>query len=121
MKRFLNLLAATITDPCDYNDGALDLDGCPDGGNEANLIALINNITNWLTIAIGIAAVVFIIISGLQMTSSSGDPDKVKRARRTLLYSVIGLAVAILANVIINIVFSVPGSLFSPAPVEPVE
>ena len=116
MKNPFHLLAAAITDPCRYEDGTLNLEGCPDGGDVNDIRSLINQIVTWLTIGIGVASVVFIIISGLQMASSSGDPDKVKRARRTLLYSVIGLAVAILAGIIVNIVFNVSDSLVNQTP-----
>jgi len=103
----LKLFAADITNPCDEFP---NLDGCPKGGNESNLIDLVSNIVTWLTIAIGILSVVFIIISAIQIMTSSGDADKVKRGQRTLLYSVIGLVVAIMADVIISIVFNVAGS-----------
>ena len=46
---------------------------------------------------IGILAVVFIIIGGVNYSISQGDPGKTKKARDTILYAVIGLIVVLSA------------------------
>ncbi|MDL2328069.1 pilin [Ruminococcaceae bacterium OttesenSCG-928-A11] len=120
MNKFLSSLAAIeITNPCEQ--GYVGVDECPGSNTQAfDVFSLLNDIITWLTIAIGIAAILFIIISGIQLSTSSGDSDKVKRAKRTLLYSVIGLIVAILANVIVNLTFSA-SDIFTPNQPEVVE
>lgn len=105
---YLTTFAATITDPC--KEGYVGEDKCPTGGSESNIFSLVENLVTWLTIAIGILSVVFIIVSAIQITTSGGDAEKVKKARRTLLYAVIGLVVAILAGVIVSIIFNVSDS-----------
>jgi multisubunit Na+/H+ antiporter MnhB subunit len=50
--------------------------------------------------------VVVIILGGVQYTTSSGDPAKVKKAKDTILYGIIGLVVALLAYAIVNFVLS---------------
>lgn len=108
MKNIITYIAASVTTaPCDK----YSLEGCPEGGGETELFTLINQIVTWLTIAIGILSVVFIIISAIQIMTSGGDAEKVKRGRRTLLYSIIGLIVAILAGVIISLVFNIADSI----------
>lgn len=107
----LFLFAVEKIDPC--TEGYLGSDKCIEGGNESDITSLIHNITNWLTIAVGIVAVVFIIISAIQMITSSGEAEKVKKAQRTLIYSVIGLVVAILANVIIGLVFNIADNFYA--------
>lgn len=109
MIKYLTQIAAAITDPC--LEGYVGSGECPRASN-TDILGLVNDVVGWFSIAIGILAVIFIIISGIQLTTSRGNSDKVKRAQRTLLYSVIGLAVAILANVIISIVVNTAGSLF---------
>lgn len=71
-------------------------------------------IINWVLIAVGIICVVFIIIGGIRYATSGGDAEKVKSAKNTILYALIGLVIAILANVIVQIVFQVTGTIVAP-------
>jgi hypothetical protein len=62
-----------------------------------------NVIRTALTILGGIAVVV-IIAGGIMYATSAGDPSRVTAAKNTILYSVIGLAVAMSAAAIITLV-----------------
>lgn len=62
-------------------------------------------ITTTLTI-LGAIAVLMIIVGGIMYTISAGDPGKTKKAKDTVLYSVIGLVVALLSYGIIEFVIS---------------
>lgn len=65
-----------------------------------------------VTVVLGILGVVsaaMIIVGGIMYTTSQGDPGKVKTAKDIILYSVIGLIVALLA---FAIVWFVLGSVF---------
>ena len=62
-----------------------------------------NVIRTALTILGGIAVIV-IIAGGIMYATSAGDPSKVTAAKNTILYSVIGLAVAMSAAAIITLV-----------------
>lgn len=57
----------------------------------------------------GIVAVIMIVYGGLQYVTSAGDPNKTKKAKNTILYSVIGLLVIIFAATIINFVVGAVG------------
>lgn len=64
-------------------------------------------ITSILTIVFGIAgalALLMVILAGFKYITSGGDPQAVAKAKNTLVYSIIGLAVCILAEVIVNFV-----------------
>jgi len=52
----------------------------------------------------GVVAVIVIIIAGISYILSAGDPQKTAKAKNTILYALIGLVVAILANVIVSFV-----------------
>jgi hypothetical protein len=54
----------------------------------------------------GAIAVVMIIIAGLSYVTSSGDSGKVVKAKNTILYAVIGLAVIIFAFAITSFISS---------------
>jgi uncharacterized protein (UPF0212 family) len=74
--------------------------GVPKLGAES----VVTGILNTVYIAAGIAAVIVIIISGIFYVISQGDASKVKRAKDGILYSVVGLAVVMLAFVLTNYV-----------------
>lgn len=76
---------------------------CP-SGDDKGLFGLAKPIINTLLVIAGIVAVIVIIVGGISYTVSAGDPAKVKKAKDTVLYAVIGLVVAILAFSIVNFV-----------------
>ena len=45
-----------------------------------------------------------IVDAGILYTTSAGDSAKVQKAKNALIYAVVGIAVAILAGVIVNFV-----------------
>jgi hypothetical protein len=55
---------------------------------------------------VGIASVIMIIFSGFKFITANGDPQAVSTARNTLIYAIIGLVVAVLAQFIVNHVLS---------------
>ena len=69
-----------------------------------NLMKTINDIINVVLGALGIVAVVVIIIGGIGFVTSQGDAARVTKARNTILYGVVGLVVALLAFAIVNFV-----------------
>lgn len=77
------------------------------GGKDANTEDLSNNlktIVNILLFVLGAIAVIMIVIGGIRYTTSNGDAGSIKSAKDTVLYSVVGLIVAILAYAIVNFV-----------------
>jgi len=54
-----------------------------------------------LTSVASAAAIILIIISGIKIVTSGGDPKQLAAAKATLTYAIIGLAVAMLAFVIL--------------------
>jgi|SRR3989344_913465 len=57
-----------------------------------------------LTGIAGALSLVFIVIAGIKFVTSGGDPKKLGSATSALTYAIIGLAVTILAFVILRIV-----------------
>ena len=58
----------------------------------------------------GALSIIFIVIAGFKFVTSSGDEKKLASASSTLTYAIIGLAVTILAFVILQIVQRFIGS-----------
>ncbi len=64
---------------------------------------------NFLPIIFGMAgalSVLFICYGGFKYVTSQGEPDKIQKAKDTVLYSVIGLVVSISAYAIVAFVTS---------------
>ena len=89
---------------CSSNNGAPASTVCQDSktGNTTNPIATTIKIAvNVLSIGIGIAAVVMIIISGLRMILGGSDPQTINSARNAIIYSLIGIFIVVSAQVIL--------------------
>lgn len=66
------------------------------------------NIVKILMSIIGMLAIVFILVSGIQMAASAGNPKRFAQARETLIYAIVGLAVAIGAYAIVTFLTGIP-------------
>lgn len=59
---------------------------------------------------LGVVAVLFIVIGGIQFMTSGGSSEQTNKAKNTILYAVIGLMVAVSAELIVNFVlFKIKG------------
>lgn len=75
-------------------------------GGSDNIFVKISQIIVWIT---GIASIFMIIIGGFAYITSSGDPQRLKGAKDSILYAVIGLVIAILAQSLISFVLNKVG------------
>jgi len=106
----LVLFAATFTvaplatvyaaEPIDEACAAIDCDK-PTG---LKLNEVIKTIIEILAFVIAVVAVIMIMISGFKYVTASGDSTKVASAKNTLVYAVIGLFIAAVAQVIVKYV-----------------
>ncbi len=106
----LGLVAAPVSaaeDPlasvCAQNPGA---SACqePDRNPIYGPNGVVTRVTQLLIFVIGFAAVMTIIIAGFRYVTSAGDPQRAAGAKDAILYAVIGLVVALLAQVIVSFV-----------------
>lgn len=74
--------------------------------NSNDLMGTLNTIINVVIGIIGFVAVIVIIFGGVQYTTSAGDSGKVKKAKDTIMYGIIGLVVALMAYSIVNFILS---------------
>jgi len=68
------------------------------GWAEVDVMATLDNISNWLFAILLAVAVMAIIVAAYMFVTASGDPDKVKTARNFVLYALIGVIVALVAR-----------------------
>lgn len=103
-----NALAADVFQPCGSNGSAGNSDVCKDanaqhgnGGTNNPIIDIIKAAINILSFIIGVAAVIGIVVSGIRLMTSGGDSQAVASARSGLVYSLVGIAVVALAQLLV--------------------
>jgi membrane-associated HD superfamily phosphohydrolase len=69
-----------------------------------DVMQALTDITNWLFAILLAVAVIFLIIAGFYFITAQGDSDKVSKARMMVLWSLVGVAVAILARGLVMLV-----------------
>jgi hypothetical protein len=74
----------------------------PITGNNG-IIMTVANLLAWTAGGLGI---IIIIFAGFRFVKSGGDASKVAQARETILYTVVGLVVIVLARLIVGLVIS---------------
>ncbi len=52
----------------------------------------------------GALAVIFLVVGGLQMVSSAGDPKRFAQGRESVIYAIVGLIIAMAALAIVNFI-----------------
>ena len=62
------------------------------------------SIINLLSAAVGVIAVIMIIISGLRYATSGGNAEAAKSAKNTITYAIIGLVIVAFAQIIVHFV-----------------
>ena len=83
--------------------------GCP-GATDDNLPGIIQAILNSIILILGTVAVIYIVIGGVTYMTSTGDANKVKKAKDTILYATIGLVICALAATIVNFTINIINS-----------
>lgn len=67
---------------------------------------IITKVTQIVVLLTGAISVIMIIIGGLRYILSAGDGNATKAAKDTVLYAVVGLVVAIFAQILVSFVLS---------------
>jgi hypothetical protein len=81
-------------------DGA----GKVDTGSKKTVPQIIKQVTEILLFILGAVAVIMIVVGGFKFVTSGGSPEQVKSAKNTIMYSVVGIIVAIVAWGIVDFV-----------------
>ena len=77
-----------------------------DHAGSDNLMETVNIIISVVLGLLGLAAVVMIIYGGFMYVTSAADSAKIKKAKDTITYGVVGLVIAMLAFAIVNYVLA---------------
>lgn len=101
----LPVSAIDVFDQCtDVNVDSAICESSTEGESEDSLPTMAEIIVNTLLALLGMVSVVMIVVGGFRYTLSRGEASEVKTAKDIILYSAVGLIVAILAYAIVNFV-----------------
>lgn len=62
--------------------------------------------TNIFAAVAGVAAVIFLILSGIKYVTSAGAPDQISKAKEGIIFALVGLLIIVLARAIIGLVLT---------------
>ncbi len=74
------------------------------------LIDIINRVIGWIYTFFFVIAIILILFAAFTYLTSSGDPEKVTKAKNQLIYAAVAVAVALLAYSFTAIVRGVVGT-----------
>ncbi|PIP30335.1 hypothetical protein COX25_05185 [bacterium (Candidatus Howlettbacteria) CG23_combo_of_CG06-09_8_20_14_all_37_9] len=87
----------------------------PAFAESADVAKVENFIQNIIQVAVtlaGLLAAGFFVVGGFSYIASTGNPEKLDKAKRTIMFSGVGLAVAIGALVLSNVVVDIAQKSF---------
>lgn len=78
--------------------------GTCSSSSTSSLDNIIKWVVNILSVIVGFAAVIMVIVGGFRFITSGGDSSNTAAARNTILYALVGLVIVALAQVIVHFV-----------------
>lgn len=103
---FLNIWENINKCPSEAINQAANANGVCETPGPVQLVILITNLVKVALTLVGTVALLFLIIGGFYYITSAGNPDNVGKAKQTILYSIIGLILAIVSYAIINFIIN---------------
>ena len=73
------------------------------------IVDVLNRLRETLMLVIGSLSLVMLTVGGIRYVTAGGDSDGVWRAKQTVKHALIGLALAVLAPVLIQVMKSILG------------
>lgn len=84
-----------------------ECDVAPGTKAQCCLIDRVLTVGDYIFVAILVVAILLILIAAWGFLTAAGNPDKVTSARNTLIYAMIGVAVAFLAKVLVRVIAAI--------------
>jgi Type IV secretion system pilin len=69
--------------------------------NSSPILSTLKTVMELISYIIGITAIIVLIVAGLQFMIGGSDPQAVANARNTLIYALVGIVIAVLAQSIV--------------------
>lgn len=85
------------------------IDGIKESGDDctgSGVTDFVSSVVKIISYIAGVVAIIMIIISAFKYMTAAGDAGKVSSAKNTLIYALVGIVVAVLAQVLVNFAFT---------------
>ncbi len=79
-----------------------DIAGTPGAVDEQGIRDVIITVLQFVLDFLALAAVIFIVIAGIRLIISGGSDDQKDKAKKTILFVIIGLLIVLFARVIVG-------------------
>ena len=79
---------------------------CNQSGANNTVTDIISTAINILSLVVGVAAVIMIIIGGFKYVTSNGDSNALSSAKKTIIYTLVGLVIAAMAQGLVRFVLN---------------
>lgn len=97
---------AAAPTPAQTACSAIGTSDCKDTSGGPSINKIISAVISLLSLLIGIIAVIMIIVGGLKYVTSNGSSEAISSAKNTIIYAVIGLIIAALAQALVQFVLN---------------
>lgn len=101
---FLSSFLFALPAWADGNTGLGDIPSGLPGGNNTEIRGTIVKVLQTVLSFMALIAVIFIIIAGIRLVVSQGEEEQKEKAKKTIVYVVVGLIVILLAKAIVSFV-----------------
>jgi hypothetical protein len=100
------LVSAATTQTDAKNKVCEGIGGCDTPAGEKGVDDVVALVVNILSALVAIAAVLVIVFAGFRYVIAMGDSSKISSAKDTIIYAIVGLLVAGMAQVIVRFVLT---------------
>jgi hypothetical protein len=78
--------------------------GTPSGGDPESIRRVITTIITAILNFLALVAVVIVVIAGIRLIVSQGEEDAKEKAKKTILYALVGLVIVLFARIIVELI-----------------
>lgn len=82
----------------------VDIPAITDSFNGKSLSQLALQLIRILFLLIIIAAVIVIVVAGFRMTTGGGNPEQIKKAKKAIVWAILGVIVALMSYSVVEII-----------------
>jgi len=102
-----SLASVALAAPATPGSGTVTTSGID---NMSDVVLLIQAIAKWFQVIVLAIAVIMIIYAGFTWMTAGGDDEKLKTARQTLIYALVGIGVVVIAYGLVALMTNLVGS-----------
>jgi len=95
-------LVAMVPGVASAQIGAANSNATQSGLQQTSITILALTLMNWLLGILGFLAVIGFVVAGILYLTAAGDEDQIGKAKNAMLYSIIGVIVALMGFVILR-------------------